>query len=213
MNSGKNLVLNTAHASLSNRMFNQQRFSSSYVCYYSIELTVPALFFMPSDSIAAFSEFENCGKANEKYKEIRQIVCGDINHSTSGLARELESIWLLLFLISVFCFPLFACTCQIVKYAQQVQLGPSELHMHEHAPSATNESLKCRLALGGPYAAAEGWSEDACLNVKDSLSECLEISPNRIDIVSVECNQHMLQVSHSRPIDRPIDPLCSLSWI
>ncbi len=159
--------------------------------------------------MAVFSEFENCNEANAKYKEIRQTVCGNDNCSTSGLAKELESIWFLLFLVSVVCFPLFACTCQIVKYAQQVQLGPSELHMHEHVPSATNESLKCRLALGGPYAAAEGWSEDACLNVKDSLSECLEISPNCIDIVSVECNQRVRQVN----LSKAITPRFSLSWI
>ncbi len=47
--------------------------------------------------------------------------------------------------------------------------------MIQHVPNGTNESLQCILALGGPYAATEGWCEDLCLNVKDSLSECLEI--------------------------------------
>ena len=164
------------------------------LCSYLSADSAYAVCFLLTDSTAAFSEFEDCSAAKRKYTEIRDIVCGDDNGSKSGLARELESVWLLLLLTSAVCFPLFSCTCQIVKFAQQVQLGPRKSQMHQHVPNARNESLKCRLALGGPYAATEGWSEDSCLNVKDSLSECLEIPLNCIDVESVEFSQLERQV-------------------
>ena len=139
-------------------------------------------FFLLTDSTAAFSEFEDCSAAKAKYTEIQHIICGDDNLSKSGLAKELESIWLLLLLTTAVCVPLFSFTCQVVKFAQQVQLGPRKSQMIQHVPNGINESLKCILALGGPYAATEGWSEDSCLNVKDSLSECLEVPVNCISV-------------------------------
>jgi hypothetical protein len=148
-----------------------------------------------SNSIAAFSEFEDCGTAKAKYVEIRRLFCGYDNELKSGLARELESVWLLLFLTSAVCFPLLVCTCQLAKFAQQVQLGPCKLQMHQHMPSTATESLKCSLALGGPYATAKGWSEDSCLNVKESLSESLEIPLSCIDVVSMEFRSRVRQVS------------------
>jgi hypothetical protein len=146
-----------------------------------------------NNSEAAFAEFWDCGKAKAKFEEIRYLLCGSENSMQCGLAHELESVWMLLLMASVICFPLFACTCQIVKYSQQVQLGPWNLQ-DSSDDFVELIVLKCRLALGGPYAAA-GRSEDMCLAVKDSLSYCLEIPRNRMVIKSEEeCNGLVRQV-------------------
>jgi hypothetical protein len=148
-----------------------------------------------SISKSTFSEFEDCTAAKENYQEIRQLVCG--YDSKAGLAQELESVWLLLFMASVICSPLFVCTCQIVKYAQQVQLGSTKQHIIQQLKSVSNKQLKFRLALGGPYTSANwDWSGDVCLELKDSLTECLELSPDFLDVVPVESNYLVCQVSH-----------------
>jgi hypothetical protein len=142
-------------------------------------------------SEAAFAEFGYCGEAKAKFDEIQDLVCGSANGMKYGLAHDLESVWMLLFLASVLCFPLFAYTCQIVKYSQQAQLGPRLQIQYDESTSKT--SVKFRLALGGPYAGG-GESEDKCLTIKESLSECLEIPLDSIAIESEEYNHLVRQV-------------------
>ncbi len=87
-------------------------------------LTLFALLLRTSE--IAFAEFENCEHARAKFEDIKQLVCGnyDGNRAFFGIAQNLESLWLLLFLASMVFFPLFPCTCQIVIHVQQVQLDP-----------------------------------------------------------------------------------------
>ncbi len=162
-------------------------------------MVLAVLLLNPSE--ATFAEFGDCGEAKSKFYEIQDLICGSAYGMKSGLAHELESVWMLLFLASVLCFPLFAYTCQVVKYSQQAQLGPRILQMErdEGAKSASAKhiasktSVKFRLALGGPYAGG-GESEDKCLTIKESLSECLEIPLNSITIKSEEYNHLVRQV-------------------
>jgi hypothetical protein len=148
-----------------------------------------------------------CDWANQKYMELRQAMCGSYYGGESGLATGLESMWVLLFIVSLTWFPLSLCLCQAVKHSQQAQYGhrallersdsgfgeggPPEFTLQvplaDPAPgdalaAGSSRPLTIRMTLDGPYAGCG--LEDFRLEVIDDLATCLDIAPKRI-VISV----------------------------